>query len=130
VIALLALLAASAEPDYSDYRQVVAGQVQQFRNVHQVQQQCESLLLQYTEISVRNRKYLERTAWDLPGGWVDPTSIDNSRRQFMKIALLLRDDIDRAQRSPRPRVAECTVAYKRAVDSNYQLLRSLLYNGR
>jgi hypothetical protein len=130
VIPLLALFVAAAQPDYSDYRQVVGAQVQNTREVHQVQAQCETLLLHYTEFSIRNRKYLERTAWDRPGGWVDPSSINESRRQFMKIALLLRDDIDRVQRSSRPRVADCTFAYQRAVQLHQMLLRSLLYNGR
>ena len=130
MIALMALALAAGEPDYSDYREVVGAQVAHFQEVHTVQRQCETLLLQYTQFSIRNRKYLRRTAWDLPGGWVDPTSIENSRRQFMKIAMLLRDDIDRVQRSPWPRVAECQDAYQRAVDSHLQLLRSILYNGR
>jgi hypothetical protein len=115
---------------YADYHQVIDERIQNRAHIQQVQKQCDNLLLQYTFYSRKNRKYLETTSWDLPGGWVDPTSIENSRRQFMKIAILLRDDIDRVQRSSRPRVAECKAAYDRAMYSHQQLLRPMLYNGQ
>lgn len=123
-------IATAPLPDYPDYREVVGEQVARRAEIHTVQRQCESLLLRYTEYSRRNRKYLQKTSWDLPGGWVDPTSIENSRRSFMKIAIRLRDNIDAIQRSPRPRVAECKVAYDAAMHSHLQLLRPMLYNGR